>query len=92
MNEVTEELEDCLIEDKTPGINLDSWLSNSNKQGLPDKKTSVGDLYYWSPRDNAVARFYANSNWAVLSCNGYPDSSNRVLGVRRAKILKQVSK
>ena len=88
LNEVTEELEDCLIEDKTPGINLDSWLSNSNKQGLPDKKTSVGDLYYWSPRDNAVAGFIAESDGAYLDCYRDPGNSDTELGVRRAKILK----
>ena len=88
ISEVTEELEDCLIEDKTPGINLDSWLSNSTKHGLPDKKTSVGDLYYWGPGDNTVAGFSAGSDWAGLYCGRSPDYSDRALGVRRAKILK----
>ena len=89
ISEVTEELEDCLIEDKTPGINLDSWLSNSTKHGLPDKKTSVGDLYYWGPRrDNTVVGFVANSNRAGLDCFRDPGYSDRALGVRRAKILK----
>src|SRR3989344_947104 len=66
LNEVTEELEDCLMENKN--ISLDSWLSNSTKHGLPDKKTLVGDSYYWGPRDNAVARFVADSGRAGLSC------------------------
>ena len=82
-----EKLEDCLMTDKTPGINLDDWVSGTNvtNQGLPKTKSKKGDLYYWLPRNERVARFYAGSGRADLGCDGDPRGSNSALGVRRAK-------
>ena len=82
---VTEPLEDCLMEDKTPGIDLDSWLNNATSQGLPAKKTKTGSIYYWYPIKDQVAGFWSDSNWAYLVCDWYPDFSNSVLGVRVAR-------
>ena len=65
-----EKLEDCLMQNKTPRIeieiDLDYWLSNPTKQGLPRENTSKGSLYYWHPRDKYVARFDADSDRADL--------------------------
>ena len=85
----SELLEECLMEDKTPGIDLDNLLINSTKQGLPKKNVSSGSLYYWYPRsdNNSVARFNADSDRTWLYCDGYPSSSDGGLGVRRAKIF-----
>ena len=79
-------LEDCLISDKTAGIDLDDWLVRANRQGLPPSNVKDGKLYYWYPRDKAVARFSADSDRAFLSCIRY--SSYRVdwLGVRFARL------
>ena len=83
-----EPLESCLMEDKTPGIDIKSWLKNANKQGLPLKKTPDGKLYYRCPMsDNkSVAWFYADSDGAYLYCGRDPQGSNSALGVRRTKI------
>ena len=81
----TEPLEQYLMQDKTPGISLDHWLSNANSQGLPIPNTNNGDLYYWHPRDNSVARFGSDSGWAGLNCVGGPGDSCPALGVRGAR-------
>ncbi len=79
----SEKLEDCLMDDKTPGINLGDWVSGKSvaNQGLPSKKISKGDLYYWHPRDGQVAGFGADSVRAVLLCDWYPSYRDSVLGV-----------
>ena len=43
------------------------------------------NVYFWHPRNGAVAWFVANSGRADLYCNGYPSDSGGVLGVRAAK-------
>lgn len=85
--DVTEPLEtDTLFEDKKPGIDLINWIdTHRNKQGLPSAQVSSGSLYYWHPRDGAVAGFGANSGGAGLCCNGGPQSSYSALGVRAAR-------
>jgi hypothetical protein len=82
LEEVTESLEDCLMTDKQPGIDLSSWLTNGTTQGLPKKDTSNGSIWYWSPRDDAVAGFDADAGRAVLVCDWDPDGANGSLGVR----------
>ena len=87
--EVTEDLDpDTLMEDRTPGIDLNSWLRNPTAQGLPRKTVPNGDSYYWPPKDGYVARFFANSDRAILNCYRSPQGSGPVLGVRHAKIRK----
>jgi hypothetical protein len=78
----TEALENYLDQDKTPGIDLDSWLNNHTKQGLPKYSCKSGKLYYWSPVSEYVARFYADSDRAGLVCGRNPDSRGAGLGVR----------
>ena len=89
IEEVTEPLEDCLMSDKEPGIDLDDWLKNANNQGLPKPDAKKGDLWYWYPRNGAVARFRANSDRANLNCNRNPTNTNDALGVRPAKLYKK---
>ena len=103
LEQVTEPLEDCLMNDKTPGIDLDDWLKKATYQGFPDKKTGSGSpdkktgsgsLYYWYPRDERVAGFGASSVGAGLGCDGDPRNSGdpqnsySTLGVRRARVKK----
>ena len=78
-----EKLEDCLMTDKTPGILLEDWLNGKNitSQGLPELNMVNGELYYWYPRDGRVARFYAYSDGAYLSCSWDPANRYSVLGV-----------
>jgi len=66
-----------LMEDKTPGISLEDYLTNNNtKQGLPSKNVKSGDFYYWFPGDdnNSVARFDADSGGAGLDGDRDPSS------------------
>ena len=76
-----------LMQDKTPGISLDSWLADATKQGLPKEGINDGSLDYWFPRsdNNSVARFFAGSDGASLGCNWYPSSFNGNLGVRAVR-------
>ncbi|MBI3623034.1 hypothetical protein HY212_03060 [Candidatus Pacearchaeota archaeon] len=76
-----EKLEDCLMKDKTPGINLDSWLNDSTSQGLPKQKIDKGDLYYWHYTNGAVAGFGAGSGRASLDCSRGPSGGDPSLGV-----------
>ena len=80
----SEILEPCLMQDKLPGIDLEYWINNHTKQGLPLENTPAGSLYYWLPRseNNSVAGFDAYSDWADLVCSRNPTNSNASLGVR----------
>jgi hypothetical protein len=64
-------LDECLMEYRTPGINLEQWIQNPTIQGLPKKDSKKGDLYYWSPnQDNdSVARFDAGVDGVLLGCD-----------------------
>mgnify|MGYP001607946582 FL=1 len=63
-------------------ISLDSWLGvGATSQGMPKPEIPKGDLYYWNPRENRVARFDAYSYRAFLNCGRNPGSRNSVLGV-----------
>ncbi len=87
------ELTDFLAEDRLPGIDLNEWLRNANKFGLPKQGIKQGDLYYWAPDkdNNSVAGFNANSDRANLGCYWDRAIADASLGVRhalpRAKIL-----
>ena len=58
-------------------------LLSCNEQGLPTKEGN--DINYWYPRDSAVARFIAYSDWAGLDCLRDPQISDVALGVRLAR-------
>ena len=81
----TQQLEAHLSQNKTPGIDLQDWLTNANEHGLPIEKTKNGKLYYWSPANNSVARFIAYSDWALLDCSGGAEGSYTSLGVRPSR-------
>ena len=74
-------LEDCL--DK------DCWadLESLNKQGMPTKRAPIEahepgkTVYFWTPRENAVARFIAGSSGAYLDCYWDVDYHYDALGV-----------
>ena len=82
LEQVTEPLQERLMQDKIPGINLEDWLKKANEQGLPSPKAKQGRLYYWCPREGRVAGFDASSNGANLDCDWDPQTSNSALGVR----------
>ena len=79
---ISERLDPYKRQDKTPGIDLEYWINNSTSQGLPLDNTPGGNLYYWHPRNGAVARFIASSVRAYLICDGDPWYSVSSLGVR----------
>jgi len=83
----SELLEDCLMEDKILGINLDYWLKNPTKHGLPRKDTPYGKLCYWCPmkNNNSVITFLVNSGMLGLDCGRDPGDSGSSIGVRAAK-------
>ena len=82
LEQVTEPLQECLMQDKTPGIDIESWLQNANEQGLPSQSTKQEKLYFLHPREGRVAGFGADSVRASLDCDGYPRGSGSALGVR----------
>ena len=73
-------LEDCIREDCFVDLEF-------NKQGFPTKKSQDQkykqgeNIYYWHPRNNAVAWFLADSGWADLNCSRSPGDSVASLGV-----------
>lgn len=83
--EYSHNLTACLMEDRTPGINLKSWLENSIAQGFPKKNTKSGKLYYWHPRENMAVLFRADSDYAYLDCYWYPLLTDAWLGVRHVR-------
>ncbi len=83
LNELTESFYRGLTQDKTPGIDLESWLKTADYQGLPTSKTKDGELYYWSPVNGRVAGFGAGSDWADLGWG--PADRGAGLGVRLAR-------
>ena len=62
-------------------ISLDSWLDSNESHGLPSTNILNGELYYWKPIFDSVARFSAGSDWANLDCGGGAQDSNASLGV-----------
>ena len=76
----TETLESCIRKDCFVDLEF-------NTQGLPIRKSQNQNykqgenIYYWHPRNKTVARFYADSGRAFLSCGRNPSGSNRALGV-----------
>src|SRR3989344_3269793 len=44
-----EKLEDCLMQNKVPGISLDDWIDGKNvtSQGFPSSNVKSGNLNYW---------------------------------------------
>lgn len=76
-----------LRKNKTPGINLENWISNPTKQGLPRKDAENGNLYYWAPMEdnNSVAGFNADSGRSILNCNANPSNRCPYLGVRAVR-------
>ena len=77
-------LEDCLMQDKGPGIDLQSWIDTANYRGFPSKNVKDGSIHYWYPRsdNNSVAGFYVGSGRADLVCDWYPTNAGAALGVR----------
>jgi len=69
----SEPLEDCLMENKLPGIDLDYWFNNPTKQGLPKKNTSKGKIWYWNPRNKTFAWFYTCYDSTVFDYAGDPN-------------------
>ena len=78
---VTETLdEDTLTKDKR--ISLEDWMNNQTSQGLPRKDVEKGSLYFWSPTDGSVVRFYAGAGRVDLDCDRDPAVSDPAVGVR----------
>lgn len=78
-------LDACLMEDRFPGISLESWLENSTAQGYPDENVKSGDLLYWHPRADSVVRFYAFSGVLCFYGDRYPLNADATLGVRHVR-------
>ncbi|MFA5174465.1 MAG: hypothetical protein WC438_04765 [Candidatus Pacearchaeota archaeon] len=74
-------------------LNSDCWADISSKANITDKglcKTSSSiqnysqgnNIYFWQPRNNSVARFYAGSDRVDLDCGRNPENAGASLGVR----------
>ena len=78
-------LEKCLMDDMND-VNLN--LGNFTKQGLPKQQKGLTqednlgkNICFYSPSNNSVARFLANSDRAGLYCDRNPSDSVDELGV-----------
>ena len=60
---------------------------NFNPQNLPTTKSSAEkyaqgkNLYFWHPKNESVAGFFADSDWAGLVCDRDPTGADSSLGV-----------
>ncbi|MFA5084555.1 MAG: hypothetical protein WC475_04235 [Candidatus Paceibacterota bacterium] len=77
-----EKLDDCLMKNKAPGIDIDEWLMDATRQGFPKPDIKIGDLHHLSQLNNSVARFYADSDCVGLYCNMGSVYFSPNLGVR----------
>ena len=66
---VTESLSQDTLLNGDQLIDLSSWFKNITVQGLPNNQTQKGSLNYCSPRNYAVAMFYAHTLDAGLLCS-----------------------
>ncbi|MBI2003975.1 hypothetical protein HYS72_00745 [Candidatus Pacearchaeota archaeon] len=84
-----ERLEECLMQDKTPGISLDDFVKGKNitSQGLPNKNVSSGILHYRYPGNNnrSVAWFCVGYSEASFNCKWNPSITYSYLGVRAVR-------
>ena len=74
------ELEKCVWSDSY----VDLSFNNQGLANKPSKRQQYKkgkNIYFLYPRENAVAGFYANSDWAYLSCGRNPTLVNASLGV-----------
>jgi len=86
---VNGELKPQVHESLKDHLEEDCWvdfLASANSQGLPTQKLGSSyeqgvNSYYWHPRENRVARFVADSDWASLNCYWVPTFVNSSLGV-----------
>ena len=75
-------LEECLWEDCWSDISFNSQgLVTSGSKSATQKKVHGKTMYFWYPRNNAVARFDAYSVRACLNCYGDPSYTDSGLGV-----------
>ena len=77
-------LDECLMEDKTPGIILDQWIKNPTKQGFPRKNIQPGDVYCMGPDkdNNSAVRIFASEDGLNLGFDGDKLFRSRDLGIR----------
>jgi len=83
--EYSRNLTNCLMEDRTSGIDLKNWLENSTAQGFPRKHVKSGNLWYWHPRVDKSVGFLADSDYAYFDCGRYPQGTCAGLGVRHVR-------
>jgi len=76
-----EKVEGHLMQDEDSKLSLEHWLDNPTKQGLPQENSEQGDLLYWPPSMDRVARFHTSSSFSILNCDTYPGGSSSVIGV-----------
>lgn len=95
LKEITEPLEDCLMEKKK--ISLKSWLESANSQGLPTEKTKCpcflsetesGRLDYSYPEEDTGVCLSACSGYASIFFSYLPEMKASPT-VRPTKIMEQ---
>ena len=85
---VTESLDkNTLMEDRIPGIDLKYWLKKPTDQGLVTSTNKQGNVNYWYPRRNTVARFGAYSGRVGFYCAGDSWLSGSALGSWPARVF-----
>jgi hypothetical protein len=80
-----QKLENCLNQDGFADILDKRRLSSQGLCNTLSKKQTYiqgENIYFWYPRNGAVAGFLAGSDGVVLSCGRYPSSRSASLGVR----------
>ena len=80
--------ENSLIENKIPGINIDNWIEDPTRNGLPKKNIEDGDSYYWAPKNLCAAGIYVVRERVILSGHWNSVESYSDHGARLARLRK----
>jgi hypothetical protein len=85
----SEKMEPYLIESRTPGISLKTWVKSATSQGFLKPNTKKGSFFYWPPSDGSVAGVYAYPIRADLDLNRSRHNAYPQLGVRHVREAPQ---
>ena len=72
---------ETLMENRFPGISLDSYVEHPTSQGFPKKDIESGETYYWAPQNGSGAWFFVSGSGAGF-CFGAGSGGGQGIGGR----------
>jgi len=90
LHQRTDQLTDCLLEERLGGVDVDHWLRAATAHGLPPVSSPAGRLRYLPPQHLGIPWLGVDEYGLILSCRGNPSFRDEHFGVRKV-ILKEMS-